>query len=87
MKNTITISKEKKETFHKGTIININVSTILVDGVKICRLTPISNAKNEGYDSRVKFTVSNFKNDLGLKFIHSGARSIKQVINQIESQL
>ena len=63
------------------------VTTILVNGVKVVELKPIKKAVKEGYDSRVRFTVNNHRNELGLKYWFSGARSIKQVIEYLEEQL
>jgi len=83
--NTIEIVKSKDQYCYTGTPATL--TTILVNGIKIVELKPIKNAVKEGYDSRVKFTVNNYRNELGLRFIYDGARSIKQVIEEIEFQL
>ena len=83
--NTIETVKSKDKYCYNGNPKTI--TTILVNGVKVVDLTPIKKAVKEGYDSRVKFTVSNYRNELGLKFIYGGARSIKQVIEELEYQL
>jgi len=83
--NTIETVKGKEKHCYNGNPKTI--TTILVNGIEVVELTPIKNAVKEGYDSRVKFSVSNYKNELGLKFIYGGARSIKQVIEELEYQL
>ena len=83
--HTIETVKSKDKYCYYGTPSTI--TTILVNGVEIVELKPIKKAVKEGYDSRVKFTVRNYKNDLGLKFIYSGARTIKQVIEELQYQL
>jgi hypothetical protein len=80
---TITTSKNKESIYCGGEEKSIVITTIIVDGEEICRLSPIKNAVKEGYDSRVKFTVSNLSNILGLKYTYSSARSIKQVIESL----
>jgi hypothetical protein len=55
---------------------------IYVDGTLVVKLTSI-NGKKSGYDSRVKFSVFNYANDLGLSYWSRTARSIKQVTEYI----
>jgi hypothetical protein len=55
---------------------------IYVNGILTICLTSI-NGKKSGYDSRVKFSVFNYANDLGLSYWNNTARSIKQVIEYI----
>jgi hypothetical protein len=83
--NTITTVKSKDKYCYTGTPATI--TTILVNGIEVVELKPIKKAVKEGYDSRVRFTVHNYKNELGLKYWYSGARSIKQVIEDLEYQL
>jgi hypothetical protein len=83
--NTIETIKSKDQYCYNGTPATI--TTILINGVKILKLIPIKKAVREGYDSRVKFTVSNYNNELGLKYWFSSARTIKQVIEDLEKQL
>ena len=76
----ITTSKHKEFFYYNGEEKSIVITTIIVDNESICRLTPIKNASREGYDSRVKFIVSNLSNILGLKYTYTSARTIKQVV-------
>lgn len=66
---------------------NEKLIKVRIDGELICVLRKVKNAVKEGYDSRVKFTVHNYRNELGLKFIYSGARTIKQVVENLTYDL
>ena len=73
---TITTKKQNCElTKDKQTLI-------YVDGTLIIKLTSI-DGKKSGYDSRVKYAVFNYSNELGLSYWNSTARSIKQVSEYI----
>ncbi len=76
----ITTKKEKSNT---GGILNCS-TVVFVNEVRICSLTKLD--KGHGFDTRSKFMVRNFDNELGLKFTFQTARSIKQVIAEIESK-
>jgi hypothetical protein len=73
---TITTTKQVCDlTKDKQTLIYVN-------GTLVVKLTSI-NGKKSGYDSRVKFSVFNCANDLGLSYWNKTARSINQVIEYI----
>lgn len=73
---TITTKKETCEIFGtKSTVIFVN-------DIPVIRLTNI-NGKKCGYDSSYKYSVHNYKNELGLSWGLSVARTIKQVINHL----
>ena len=74
---TVTTQKEICEIF--GT----KSTLILVNGLPIVRLRSLGNGLKSGYDSRSKFQVSNLKNDLGLAYWTSTARTIKDVITYL----
>lgn len=59
-----------------------NISKVIyVDGVQVCRLSKLE--KGHGWDSRSKFHVRNYANELGLKFTFEHARTIKQVVQEL----
>jgi len=59
-----------------------NVSQVIyVNGIQVCRLSKLD--KGHGWDSRSKFMVRNYSNELGLKFTFETARTIKQVIQEL----
>lgn len=74
---TVTTQKETCEIF--GT----KSTLILVNGLPAIRLRSLGNGIKSGYDSRAKFQVSNLKNDLGISYWKTTARTIKDVINYI----
>ena len=74
---TVTTQKEICEIF--GT----KSTLILVNGLPVVRLRSLGNGLKSGYDSRSKFQVSNLKNDLGLAYWASTARTIKDVITYL----
>ena len=71
---TVTTKKEVCQ------ILGIPTVLVLVNEVVVCKLYSVSNPVKEGYDSRVRFEVSNYKNDLGLTYWSNVTRSIKDVV-------
>ena len=76
-------TKSKNQVYSMGKEVEITITTVLVDGVRICDLTPIKDALRQGYDSRVKFLVHSFDNKLSIKFPFGGARTVKQVVEYL----
>jgi len=74
---TITTKKEICQ------ILGIPTILILVDNQIICKLYHVKNPVKEGYDSRVRFEVSNYRNDLGLSYWSNVTKSIKDVIKYL----
>jgi len=59
-----------------------NISKVIyVNGIQVCRLSKLS--KGHGWDTRSKFRVMNYSNELGLKFSFETARTIKQVVQEL----
>jgi len=70
---TITAKKQVCE------FTNDKFTNVYVNDVLVVRLTAM-NKKNSGFDSRAKFLVHNYSNELNVAFWNRTARSIKQVI-------
>jgi len=67
----------KKEVDNFNNVSNV----IYVNGIQVCRLSKLD--KCHGWDSRSKFIVRNYSNELGLKFTFETARTIKQVMQEL----
>lgn len=66
---------------------NDKLINIKINGELICVLRKVKNPVKEGYDSRVKFSVYDVTNSLGLKFYYRTARTIKQVVENLTCDL
>ena len=70
---TITVKKQVCK------FTNDKFTNVYVNDVLVVRLIAM-NKKNSGFDSRAKFLVHNYSNELNVAFWNRTARSIKQVI-------
>jgi len=76
--NSVTIQKEKDGFDNISNVIYVN-------GIQVCKLSKLD--KGHGWDTRSKFKVRNYTNELGLKFTFETARTIKQVVEELEYKL
>jgi hypothetical protein len=58
---------------------NDKFTSVYVNGVLVLKLIAL-DSKNSGFDSRAKFLVHNYSNELNVSFWNRTARSINQVV-------